>query len=128
MIHEADGVANPPWSVAQSSKSTKLVEAPVAYSAPFIHNASDLSRRVFLGMTLLVDESIGNVSAGEKDGRAQLTKTLARPTDKNAPHDPLSAGAAQRIPARRPRRGESPRLGGRVRGELDRARRSCSLG
>ena len=85
MIHEADGVANPPWSVAQSSKSTKLVEAPVAYSAPFIHNASDLSRQVFLGMTLLVDEAIGNVSAGETDGRAQLTKTLARSTDRNAP-------------------------------------------
>ena len=42
MIHEADGTANPPASVCHSAK---CMEAPPSYSAPFAHNASDLSRR-----------------------------------------------------------------------------------
>ena len=58
-----DGVPNPPASVSEPKRPTKLLEAPPSYTAPFAHNASDIGRRTFLGMVSLVDEAVGNATA-----------------------------------------------------------------
>ena len=63
MVHMGDGVPNPPASVSEPSRPTKLLEAPPSYTAPFAHNASDVGRRTFLGMVSLVDEAVGNATA-----------------------------------------------------------------
>ena len=63
MVHMGDGVPNPPASVSEPKRPTKLLEAPPSYTAPFAHNASDIGRRTFLGMVSLVDEAVGNATA-----------------------------------------------------------------
>ena len=87
MIHEADGVPNPPWSVSTPKKPTKLCEAPPAYSSPFADNATGISRRVFLGMVSLVDEAVGNVShAWEAAGFAE-NGVVIMSSDNGSPPD-----------------------------------------
>eukprot|EP01052_Picozoa_sp_SAG31_P019829 SAG31_NODE_1463_length_8238_cov_3.389851_10_plen_240_part_00 len=87
MVHEADGMQDPPWSVANASKPTKLNEAPPMYSAPFAANASDLSRRVFLGMVLLVDEAVGNVSTAWEASGLQRNGIMIMSSDNGSPPD-----------------------------------------
>ena len=90
MIHEADGVADPPTSVTTPPTSAKLLECPAAYSNPFRSNASSLCRRVFLGMVSLVDEAIGNATraweqggylGGENGGIVVVTSDNGSPPD-----------------------------------------------
>ena len=80
MIHEGDGTPNPPASVSsgKGKDATKLVEAPPCYSAPYAHNESDLSRRVFLGMVSLVDEAVGNATAAWEAGTLRASEANRR--------------------------------------------------
>jgi arylsulfatase A-like enzyme len=89
MIHEGDGTPNPPASVSsgKGKDATKLVEAPPCYSAPYAHNESDLSRRVFLGMVSLVDEAVGNATAAWEAAGYATNGVVIVSSDNGSPPD-----------------------------------------
>ena len=48
MVHEADGTADGERSVSDAAKPTKLLEAPLAYTARFADSGENATRRTYL--------------------------------------------------------------------------------
>jgi arylsulfatase A-like enzyme len=85
MVHMGDGIPNPPESVAKKG-SSKLLEAPVRYTAPYT-NASDIGRRTFIGMVALADEAVGNATTAWESAGLLENGLVILSSDNGSPPD-----------------------------------------